>query len=82
MSGYPIILGGDHAAFEAEWAKGGRPAHERPDWPLPSFDAMDWAKAFCKVADRVDYKDLESHSMIFCRTAPADYLVQLMDATA
>ena len=46
---YPIILGGDHAEFEQEWAKSGRPDNERPDWPLPSFDACDWAKAFCKV---------------------------------
>ena len=45
---YPVILGGDHAAFEAEWAASGRPDHERPDWPFPSFDARDWAKAFCK----------------------------------
>jgi len=45
---YPIILNGDHAAFEAEWA--GRDPKERPDWPLPSFDARDWAKEFCKIA--------------------------------
>lgn len=49
MTGYPVILGGDHAAFEAEWAASGRPDSERPDWPLPSFDAQEWAKAFCKV---------------------------------
>jgi hypothetical protein len=46
---YPIVLGGDHAAFEQEWAASRRPDHERPDWPLPSFDAQDWAKAFCKI---------------------------------
>jgi hypothetical protein len=45
---YPIILNGDHAEFEQEWAASGRPPKERPDWPLPSFDAQDWAKAFCK----------------------------------
>lgn len=44
---YPIILNGDHAEFEAEHAN--TPPHERLDWPLPSFDAMDWAKAFCKT---------------------------------
>jgi hypothetical protein len=27
----------------------GSPIEERPDWPLPSFDAVDWAKAFCKL---------------------------------
>mgnify|MGYP001616682309 CR=1 FL=1 len=47
--GYPIIMNGDHAEFETEWAASGRPDHERPDWPLPSFDAQDWAKAFCKI---------------------------------
>jgi hypothetical protein len=47
--GYPVIMNGDHAEFEAEWAASGRPDHERPDWPLPSFDAQDWAKAFCKI---------------------------------
>lgn len=45
---YPIILNGDHAEFEAEHAN--TPPHERPDWPLPSFDAVDWARAFCKIA--------------------------------
>lgn len=46
MTGYPIILNGDHAEFEREWA--GKDPKERPDWPLPSFDAKDWAEAFCK----------------------------------
>ena len=45
--GYPVILGGDHAAFEIEHAN--TPSQQRPDWPLPSFDALDWAKAFCKT---------------------------------
>lgn len=54
---YPIILGGDHAAFEAEWAASGRSDNQRPDWPLPSFDAQDWAKAFCKVANDLGYRD-------------------------
>lgn len=44
---YPVILNGDHAEFEQEWA--GKPAKDRPDWPLPSFDARDWAEAFCKI---------------------------------
>ena len=43
-SGYPIILNGDHAEFEAEHA--GMNPKDRPDWPLPSFDARDWAKAY------------------------------------
>lgn len=44
---YPVIMNGDHAEFEADHKD--TPPHERPDWPLPSFDAMDWAKAFCKI---------------------------------
>jgi hypothetical protein len=42
---YPVILNGDHAEFELEHAN--TPPEQRPDWPLPSFDARDWAKAFC-----------------------------------
>jgi hypothetical protein len=49
---YPVILCGDHAEFEQEWA--GRDPKERPDWPLPSFDARDWAAAFCKLHPEVD----------------------------
>lgn len=45
--GYPMILNGDHAAFEIEHAN--IPPHERSDWPLPSFDARDWAAAFLKI---------------------------------
>jgi hypothetical protein len=41
-----IIHNGDHAEFEREWAD--RDPRERPDWPLPSFDAVDWAEAFCR----------------------------------
>jgi len=48
------IMNGDHAEFEAEWA--GRPKEDRPDWPYPSFDGRDWAKAFCKVANAHGYK--------------------------
>ena len=40
------ILNGDHAEFEREHAD--TKPEDRPDWPLPSFDARDWAKAFCK----------------------------------
>lgn len=47
MTEKKIILNGDHAAFEAEHAN--TPPHERPDWPLPSFDARDWAAHFVKL---------------------------------
>lgn len=56
---YPVILGGDHAAFEQEWAASGRPDNERPDWPLPSFDAKDWAEAFCKIANAREFKNID-----------------------
>lgn len=51
MAGYPVILNGDHAEFEREHAN--TKPEDRPDWPLPSFYATDWAKAFCKIARRL-----------------------------
>lgn len=54
---YPIIMNGDHAEFEQEWA--GKDPKTRPDWPLPSFDARDWAEAFCKIANEHGFKDAE-----------------------
>lgn len=41
-----LIHNGDHAQFEIEHQN--TPPQERPDWPLPSFDAKDWAAAFHK----------------------------------
>ena len=52
---YPIIHNGDHAEFEREHAN--TPPQDRPDWPLASFDASDWAKAFCKIANEHGFKD-------------------------
>jgi hypothetical protein len=49
---YPLILNGDHAEFEIEHAN--TKPEDRPDWPLPSFDARDWAKAFCKLNPGMD----------------------------
>lgn len=43
-----MIHNGDHAQFEIDNAN--VPPEQRADWPLPSFDARDWAKAFCKIA--------------------------------
>lgn len=57
---YPIIMNGDHAEFEATYK--GKP-EDRPDWPLPSFDARDWAAAFCKIATGLGYKDAEGKSI-------------------
>lgn len=50
MTQYPIMLNGDHAEFETEHAN--IPPKERPDWPLPSFDARDWAEAFMNVVTK------------------------------
>lgn len=52
---YPTIFNGDHAEFEAEHAN--TPPKERPDWPLPSFDARDWAEAFCQRFPSVSQDD-------------------------
>jgi hypothetical protein len=41
-----LIHNGDHLEYEIENAN--TPLKERSDWPLPSFDARDWAEAFCK----------------------------------
>lgn len=46
--GYPVIMNGDHAEFETQHVS--TKPEDRPDWPLPSFDARDWASAFCKTA--------------------------------
>jgi hypothetical protein len=43
-----IIHNGDHAQYEIDNVN--TPPEDRDDWPLPSFDARDWAKAFCKIA--------------------------------
>ena len=43
-----IIHNGDHAQYELDNVN--TPPEQRVDWPYPSFDARDWAKAFCKIA--------------------------------
>jgi len=30
------------------------PSLDDPSWPLPSFDARDWAEAFCKLNPSMD----------------------------
>lgn len=52
---YPIMLCGDQIDFERRYA--GIDPKDRPDWPLPSFDAHDWAEAFCKIATNLGYRD-------------------------
>lgn len=58
---YPIIMNGDHAEFEAEHAN--TKPEDRPDWPLPSFDASDWAAAFCKIANSHGFKDKNGNAI-------------------
>ena len=57
--GYPVFHNGDHVEFEARHAD--TPPHERPDWPLPSMDARDWAAHFCKIANGFGFKDSEGN---------------------
>ena len=45
MNIYPGPMNGDRAEYELANAEA--PADQRSDWPLPSFDARDWAAAFC-----------------------------------
>lgn len=47
-----IIHNGDHLQYEIDNAN--VPPKERSDWPLPSFDAKDWAEAFCKLNPTMD----------------------------
>ena len=51
-----VIHNGDHAEFEREHTN--TPLKERPDWPLPSFDARDWAEAFCERFPAVPMSDV------------------------
>lgn len=56
-----IIHNGDHLEYEIENAN--TPPKERSDWPLPSFDARDWAEAFCKIAKQQGH-DIDEGWMI------------------
>jgi hypothetical protein len=47
-----LILNGDHAQYEID--NRNTPREQRSDWPYSSFDARDWAKAFCKVFPATD----------------------------
>lgn len=52
---YPVIFNGDHAEFEREHEN--TPPKERPDWPLPSFDARDWAESMHKRFPTISEED-------------------------
>ena len=51
-----LIHNGDHAQYEID--NRDTPPKERLDWPLPSFDARDWAEAFCKSYEASDDKTI------------------------
>ena len=50
-----MMHNGDHLQYELDNVN--VPKEERSDWPLPSFDAMDWAKAFNKRNPSVSVDD-------------------------
>jgi hypothetical protein len=56
-----MIHNGDHAQYEVDNIN--TPLKERSDWPLPSFDARDWAEAFCKIA-RTHGHDIDESWMV------------------
>jgi hypothetical protein len=35
-----------------------------PNWPLPSFDARDWAQAFCKTASNLGHEGIDEAWMV------------------
>ena len=39
------------------------PSRDDPNWPLPSFDAKDWAEAFCRTAKERGH-DIDEEWMI------------------
>lgn len=49
------IENGDQMQYEIDNAN--VPKEDRPDWPLPSFDARDWAKAFSSKNPSVSVDD-------------------------
>lgn len=61
MLGYPIF-NGDHAEFELKHAN--TPPRGRPDWPLPSFDARDWAASFQEAAIKLGYSGMDEGWLI------------------
>ena len=75
-----IIHNGDHAEFETENAN--VDPKDRTDWPLPSFDAIDWAQAFCQRFPAVPMDDavawfanalMRGHDEGAARTSEAGY---------
>jgi hypothetical protein len=40
------------------------PNRDDPSWPLPSFDARDWAEAFCRIAADLGHPGIDEGWMI------------------
>lgn len=40
------------------------PYKSDPNWPLPSFDARDWARSFCEIAAKNGHHDIDEGWMI------------------
>lgn len=40
------------------------PSRDDPSWPLPSFNAQDWAKAFCEIAAKNGHPGIDEGWMI------------------
>jgi hypothetical protein len=55
-------MNGDRLAYELEHAN--TPLRERSDWPLPSFDARDWAEAFCKVCTEKGFDPVKDEDWV------------------
>lgn len=40
------------------------PSRDDPNWPLPSFDAKDWAESFCATAAKLGHPGIDEGWMI------------------
>ena len=40
------------------------PSRDDPNWPLPSFDARDWAASFCEIAAKNGHPGIDEGWMI------------------
>jgi hypothetical protein len=76
----PVIMNGDHLEFERENAN--IPPEQRPDWPLPSFDAQDWARAFCDVCIERGFRPEEAVDQEWITTWFANALMRGYDEHA
>lgn len=40
------------------------PSRDDPNWPLPSFDARDWAAEFCRIAAEKGHPGIDEQWMV------------------